>query len=147
MKAFIIDDINANGIHHIWCHGGHVYSVDMGRWLTEMSRPMEFTDIADARWYFKQLIAKGSDCGLESAYEKVEHARQVFNEIMRYMVHDGNVLTEDCKFEGLGFYERGIECTSVMDDFERTTGVSVDYMEGWEEEQPFITEDHTAKVA
>lgn len=137
MKAFVVDSISANGIRHIWCHGGKVYSVDMGPWLTEMSEPRYFTDMSDARWYFKRLVTDGDSDVLEAAYEKVEHARQVFNEIMLFMVDDENVLTEDCEFEGLGFYRRGTNPNDVMSDFENVTGVSVDYMYGWEE-QPFL---------
>lgn len=138
MKAFIVDNIDANGIHHIWCHGGHTYSVDMGPMLTEMSDTKWFLDMDDARWYFKRLVTEGDSNELDAAYEKVEHAREVFNEVMLFMVDDGNELTEDCEFEGLGFYRMGTDPNDVIGDFERVTGVSSEYMYGYAE-QPLLT--------
>lgn len=135
-----VGEIWRNGDCHAILSSGHLYAVDLGFACENLSEGFEFYSHADANWFFGHLLGDGDSKELREAREKVDFARGVYLQIEMFAEHDGNDLVMDCEFEGLGFYRAGTPMADVIRDFEDKTGVTEDYMLGYEDE-PFFSVD------
>lgn len=153
--------VNGN-VHYIYCNG-YKYSIDLGVLGENLTEPAYFASQHDAVWYFKRLlkwpisdpyrlVLETNDLG--DLRQRLNRAREMWLEYELYSVDDGHDnLAEDMDIE-LGFYKVGTPLVDIEDDFERKTGMTKDYMLGWNDgpfvnlEMDFYTvnDDHTIEL-